>query len=223
MASPTYPTRGGQARADEQMGTACSFLTLQHTANVVAFSHQEQGAPGSPHHRPFVDAGESRDRGTAWLSVVTAPGSAPPGRSTPGGETAPTTEIPTAAILQRARKLAGLWVMEDNAQATYLEWMDFCQDWARHRLKQIYFEQYDFQSVPSRERTNPAYVAQWAWENAPNAPPYRTTAELDRMANDICEEAWDHGHDIRAVLVSLVRRLQTGGLLPQWFYQAVVG
>ena len=123
----------------------------------------------------------------------------------------------------RARKLAGLWVIEDNGQDAYLAWMEFCQDWARHRLKQIYFEKYDAQAEPPRERTNPCYTAQWAWEHGMRAPPYRTTSELDRMANDICDEAWDQGRDIRGHLVALVRALQQRGLLPNWFYQVVAG
>ena len=132
-------------------------------------------------------------------------------------------ETASATILERARKLAGLWVMADNGQNAYLEWMDFCQDWARHRLKQTYFERYDVHAEPPRERANPCYMAQWAWDNAPDPLPRRTTAELDRMADVVCEEAWTQGRDVREVLVSLVRRLQTGGLLPKWFYQAVVG
>ena len=129
----------------------------------------------------------------------------------------------TAPILDRARRLAGLWVVEDNGQDAYLAWMDFCQDWARHRLKQFYFEKHDDQLEPPRERTNPCCTAQWAWEHGMRAPPYRTTEELDRMANDICEEAWDQGRDIRGHLVALVRALQQWGLLPRWFYQAVAG
>ena len=126
-------------------------------------------------------------------------------------------------ILERARKLAGLWVIGDNGQGAYLEWMDFCQDWARHRLKQSYFEKYDNYTDTPRERTNPCCTAQGTWEHGMRAPPYRTTQELDRMANDICEEAWDQGKDIRGHLVALVRASQQRGLLPKWFYQAVTG
>ena len=136
--------------------------------------------------------------------------------------TAPAEE-PRTPILERARKLAGLWVIDDNGQNAYLEWMDFCQDWARHRLKQFYFEKYDNDMDLPRERTNPCFTAQWTWEHDMRAPPYRTTQELDRMANDICEEAWDQGKDIRGHLVALVRSLQQRGILPKWFYQGVTG
>ena len=173
----------------------------------------------SPCPRPSCAQDLSEDVGVWTGGLVPLP----PVRSMPESDSTQTANSPTTPILERARKLAGLWVVDDNRQDAYLAWMEFCQDWARHRLKQIYFERDDGQSGPTRERTNPAYVAQWAWENAPHVPPYRTTAELDRMAYDICEEAWDHGRDVREVLVSLVRRLQWGGLLPRWFYQAVVG
>ena len=146
----------------------------------------------------------------------------PPGWSMPGGAPTPSEDSSTAPILDRARKLAGLWVVDDNGQDAYLAWMDFCQDWARHRLKQIYFETHDFQEEPPRERTNPCCTAQWAWKHG-RPPPYRTTNELDRMANDICEEAWDQGRGIRGHLVALVRALQQRGLLPRWFYQVVAG
>ena len=126
-------------------------------------------------------------------------------------------------ILERARKLAGLWVIDDNGQSAYLEWMAFCQDWARHRLKQFYFEKYDNDMDLPRERTNPCFTAQWTWEHDMRMPPYRTTQELDRMANDICEEAWDQGKDIRGHLVALVRSLQQRGILPTWFSRAVTG
>ena len=147
----------------------------------------------------------------------------PPVRSAPGGASTLPADNPTTPILERARKLAGLWVVEDNGQDAYLAWMDFCQDWARHRLKQFYFERHDDQLEPPRERTNPCCTAQWTWEHGMRAPPYRTTSELDRMANDICEEAWDQGRDVRGHLVALVRALQQRGLLPRWFYQVVAG
>ena len=146
----------------------------------------------------------------------------PPVWSMPGGAPTPSEDSSTAPILDRARKLAGLWVVDDNGQDAYLAWMDFCQDWARHRLKQIYFETHDFQEEPPRERTNPCCTAQWAWKHG-RPPPYRTTNELDRMANDICEEAWDEGRDIRGHLVALIRMLQQRGLLPKWFYSVVTG
>ena len=151
-----------------------------------------------------------------------APRATPPSWSRPGGASTPVDESSTAPILDRARKLAGLWVVDDNGQDAYLAWMDFCQDWARHRLKQIYFEAHDFQEEPPRERTNPCCTAQWAWKHG-RPPPYRTTNELDRMANDICEEAWDEGRDIRGHLVALIRMLQQRGLLPKWFYSVVAG
>ena len=145
-----------------------------------------------------------------------------PSRSMPGGGPTPSEDGSTAPILERARKLAGLWVVDDNGQDAYLAWMDFCQDWARHRLKQIYFETHHFREDPPRERTNPCCTAQWAWRHG-RAPPYRTTEELDRMANDICEEAWDQGRDIRGHLVALIRMLQQRSLLPRWFYSVVTG
>ena len=145
-----------------------------------------------------------------------------PMRRLPGGGPTPSEDGSTAPILDRARKLAGLWVVDDNGQDAYLAWMDFCQDWARHRLKQIYFETHHFCEDPPRERTNPCCTAQWAWRHG-RAPPYRTTEELDRMANDICEEAWDQGRDIRGHLVALIRMLQQRGLLPKWFYSTVIG
>ena len=127
-----------------------------------------------------------------------------------------------APIFERARKLAGLWVVGDDAQKAYLEWLDFSQDWARHRLKQIYFETYHFCEDPPRERTNPCCTAQWTWRHG-RAPPYRTTEELDRMAYDICDEAWNQGRELRGHLVGLIRGLQQRGLLPRWFFSTVTG
>ena len=155
-----------------------------------------------------------------WMSGL---GPTAPLRLVPGDAPTGTTDEPRAPILERARKLAGLWVINDNGQNAYLEWMEFCQDWARHRLKQLYFEKYDPDMAPPRERTNPCCTAQWTWEHDMRMPPYRTTQELDRMANDICEEAWDQGKDIRGHLVALVRSLQQRGILPKWFYQGVTG
>ena len=155
-----------------------------------------------------------------WMSGL---GLTAPLRLVPRDAPAVTAEEPRAPILERARKLAGLWVIDDNGQNAYLEWMDFCQDWARHRLKQFYFEKYDPDMAPPRERTNPCFTAQWTWEHDMRMPPYRTTQELDRMANDICEEAWDQGKDIRGHLVALVRSLQQRGILPTWFSRAVTG
>ena len=146
----------------------------------------------------------------------------PTPRTLAGEGMPPTTESVTTPILGRARKLAGLWVTADNGQAAYLEWMEFCEDWARHRLKQTYFERPDVNAEPPRERVNPSYLAWWEWVNAPDPPPRRTSAQLDQMAHDICEEAWDQGRNLREVLVALVRRLQQGALLPAWFYQVVV-
>ena len=162
--------------------------------------------------------------GTDWSlegmsSILTT---ALPVRRLTGDRPTPSADSSTAPILDRARKLAGLWVVDDNGQEAYLAWMDFCQDWARHRLKQIYFETHHFSEDPPRERTNPCCTAQWAWRHG-RAPPYRTTEELDRMANDICEEAWDQGRDIRGHLVALIRMLQQRGLLPRWFYSTVIG
>ena len=162
--------------------------------------------------------------GTDW-SLECTPGiltTAPPARRWTGDHPTPPVAGSTTPILDRARKLAGLWVVDDNGQEAYLAWMDFCQDWARHRLKQIYFETHHFSEDPPRERTNPCYTAQWAWQHG-RAPPFRTKEELDRMANDICEEAWDQGRDIRGHLVALVRMLQQRGLLPRWFYSTVMG
>ena len=162
--------------------------------------------------------------GTDWSlegmpSILTT---ALPARRLTGDHPTPPADGSTTPILDRARKLAGLWVVDDNGQEAYLAWMDFCQDWARHRLKQIYFETHHFSEDPPRERTNPCYTAQWAWQHG-RAPPFRTKEELDRMANDICEEAWDQGRDIRGHLVALVRMLQQRGLLPRWFYSTVMG
>ena len=141
---------------------------------------------------------------------------APTPRARTGEEGLPTTESVTAPILARARKLAGLWVAADKGQASYLEWMDFCEDWARHRLKQM-----DVNAEPPRERANPVYMAWWAWAHAPDPLPRRTSIQLDQMAHDICEEAWDQGRNLREVLMALARRLQERALLPTWFFQAI--
>ena len=146
----------------------------------------------------------------------------PPSRTMPGSGPMPADDGSTAPIFERARKLAGLWIVGDDAQQAYLEWLDFCQDWARHRLKQIYFETYDFCEDPPRERTNPCCTAQWTWRHG-RAPPYRTTEELDRMAYDICDEAWNQGRELRGHLVGLIRGLQQRGLLPRWFFSTVAG
>ena len=179
-------------------GTTRCLLTIDLPHGALTVQARTQTGPAAPH------------------------GLSPTPHTLPGEGMPPTTESVRAPILGRARKLAGLWVTADNGQSAYLDWMEFCEDWARYRLKQTYFERLDVNAEPPRERVNPSYLAQWEWENAPDPPPRRTSAQLDQMAHDICEEAWDQGRNLREVLVALVRRLHQGALLPAWFYQAVV-
>ena len=76
-------------------------------------------------------------------TMATPLGSSPQPRSLAGEDVVLPTETVTAPILGQARKLAGLWVTSDNGQAAYLDWMAFCEDWARHRLRQAYYEVHD--------------------------------------------------------------------------------
>ena len=143
----------GHTRALGDLGGLVALLYVLSAAT--APSHQDWQM--QTHLCPWLLMGGSLNEAPGNCagpqSAVNVPGSPlPPSRSVPGGEALPTAGTAVASILERARKLAGLWVMEDNGQTTYLEWMEFCQDWARHRLKQTYFERYDVHAEPPRER-----------------------------------------------------------------------
>ena len=61
---------------------------------------------------------------------------------TPSGEQPP-PEAVKQPILERARKMAATWVTSEDGEASYRDWMEFCEDWVRHRLKQNYYGIHD--------------------------------------------------------------------------------
>ena len=101
--------------------------------------------------------------------------------------------------------MAGTWVTSEDGETSYRDWMAFCEDWVRHRLKQSYCE-----------------IQGGAWferSTAPHTPPYLSGAQLDRMAHDICLEAWGQARDLRDLMLALVRRC--GPMIPNWLFRPV--
>ena len=119
--------------------------------------------------------------------------------TTPSGEQPP-PEAVKQPILERARKMAATWVTSEDGEASYRDWMEFCEDWVRHRLKQNYYEIHD--------------VVRWERATGPPTPPHRMSAQLDQMAHDICPEAWGQATGLRDLMMALVRRC--GPMIPSW-------
>ena len=113
-----------------------------------------------------------------------------------------------APILARAKKLAGTWVVADTQEAAYQEWMEWCEDWVRDRLKQTYYEIWD--------------VEWFTRVAAPHTPPTRSPAQLDKMARDICEEAWTDTKETRVIFREMSARFPQS-VRPHWLFQDTPG
>ena len=131
--------------------------------------HYSGGGRRAWAHPPFCVSDDSLDIGPG--------GGAPAARDLGSPRRARPPRIP----YQRGGSLADLGSGEENSrragpsdaqESAYREWMLWCEDWVRHRLKRTYYEIED--------------VGWFTRVTAPSTPPLRPSAQLDHMAHEIC-------------------------------------